>query len=63
MSVYELFFNTLVVELLILFVVFAFIGAWKMAEVIFDNEKGYGFNIFDELDKHEEQLRRANTRY
>jgi hypothetical protein len=53
MSVYESFFLALSVEMLIVIVLFALNGAWKLGELIFDDENGYGFNIFDEIEKHE----------
>jgi len=51
MSVYESFFLALSVEILIVIVLFALNGVWKLCELIFDDENGYGFNIFDEIEK------------
>jgi len=53
MSVYELFFYALSIEILIVITLLALDGVWKLGELIFDDEDGYGFNIFDEIEKHE----------
>jgi len=53
MSVYELFFYALSLMILVVIVLLAFNGAYKLGVLIFDDKEGYGFNIFDEIEKHE----------
>ena len=58
MGIYELFFNALFIEYFISLGLLFLFGAWKMSEIIFDDKNGYGFNIFDEIEKHEKENRK-----
>ena len=57
MSVYELFFNALIVEVLVIAVAYFLFVMWQLIDIIFDDTNGYGFNIFDEMERQDAKIR------